>query len=180
MTAYMWLDGFMIDNDTLKNVAVFDGGDDLDECGLEINYVISDWYYTTNGEGWDWLFEYDAKARDLYIPIVTYVDETIPVISYRYRLYHFNGEEFVEKGDVPHKNLHQSLSDYVRFVCYFRAKDYIATEDEIHRERERFALRLKNCIEAYSLEEIPARMKSLDDTQSELTRFNYSNLYYYE
>ncbi|MCH5174532.1 MAG: hypothetical protein J1F40_01425 [Prevotellaceae bacterium] len=55
-----------------------------------------------------------------------------------------------------------------------------ATEDEIYKERERFALRLKNCIEAYSLEEIPARMKSLDDTQSELTRFNYSNLYYYE
>lgn len=55
-----------------------------------------------------------------------------------------------------------------------------ATEEEIYKERERFALRLKNCIEAYSLEEIPARMKSLDDTQSELTRFNYSNLYYYE
>ena len=128
---YMWLDGFMIDNDTLKNVAVFDGGDDLDECGLEINYVISDWYYTTNGEGWDWLFEYDAKARDLYIPIVTYVDETIPVISDRYRLYHFNGKEFVEKGDVPHKNLHQSLSDYVRLVCYFRTKDYIVRIDNI-------------------------------------------------
>ena len=55
-----------------------------------------------------------------------------------------------------------------------------AAEDEIYKERERFALRLKNCIEAYSLEEIPTRMKSLDDTQSELTRFNYSNLYYYE
>ena len=55
-----------------------------------------------------------------------------------------------------------------------------ATEEEIYKERERFALRLKNCIEAYSLEEISARMKSLDDTQSELTRFNYSNLYYYE
>ena len=55
-----------------------------------------------------------------------------------------------------------------------------ATEDEIYKERVRFTLRLKNCIEAYSLEEIPARMKSLDDTQSELTRFNYSNLYYYE
>ena len=55
-----------------------------------------------------------------------------------------------------------------------------ATEEEIYKERERFALRLKNCIKAYSFEEIPARMKSLDDTQSELTRFNYSNLYYYE
>ena len=55
-----------------------------------------------------------------------------------------------------------------------------ATEEEIYKERERFALRLKNCIEAYSFDEIPARMKSLDDTQSELTRFNYSNLYYYE
>ena len=55
-----------------------------------------------------------------------------------------------------------------------------AAKDEIYKERERFDLRLKNCIEAYSFEEIPARMKSLDDTQSELTKFNYSNLYYYE
>lgn len=55
-----------------------------------------------------------------------------------------------------------------------------STEDEIHRERERFAIRLKDCLQAYDMEEIPAQMKRLDDTQSELTKFNYSNLYYYE
>ena len=55
-----------------------------------------------------------------------------------------------------------------------------ATEDEIHRERERFALRLQDCIQTLGLEEIPAQMKHLDDIQSELTKFNYNNLYYYE
>ena len=65
---YRWMDAFIIDHDTLKNVSVYDAGDDLDECGLEINYSISDWYYATNGEGWDWLFEYDAQNRNLYIP----------------------------------------------------------------------------------------------------------------
>ena len=55
-----------------------------------------------------------------------------------------------------------------------------ATEDEIHRERERFTLHLKDCIQTLGLEEIPAQMKNLNDIQSELTKFNYSNLYYYE
>ena len=55
-----------------------------------------------------------------------------------------------------------------------------ATEEEIYRERERFAIRLKDCIQTLVLEEIPAQMKNLNDIQSELTKFNYSNLYYYE
>ena len=55
-----------------------------------------------------------------------------------------------------------------------------ATEEEIYKERERFALHLKDCIQTLGLEEIPAQMKHLDDIQSELTKFNYNNLYYYE
>ena len=42
---YMWMDAFMIDNDTLKNVSVYDAEDDLDECGLEINYSICKLFY---------------------------------------------------------------------------------------------------------------------------------------
>lgn len=55
-----------------------------------------------------------------------------------------------------------------------------ATKEEIDREMEKFAIRLKYCMETYGLEQIPQRMKELDDVQSVLTRFNYSNLYYYE
>lgn len=55
-----------------------------------------------------------------------------------------------------------------------------ATKEEIDREMEKFAIRLKYCMETYGLEQTPQRMKELDDVQSLLTRFNYSNLYYYE
>lgn len=55
-----------------------------------------------------------------------------------------------------------------------------ATKEEIDREMEKFAIRLKYCMETYGLEQTPLRMKELDDVQSVLTRFNYSNLYYYE
>lgn len=55
-----------------------------------------------------------------------------------------------------------------------------ATKDEIVEEMEKFTTRLKDCIETYGLEQTPLRMKELDDVQSELTKFNYGNLYYYE
>lgn len=55
-----------------------------------------------------------------------------------------------------------------------------ATKDEIDKEMEKFTIRLKDCIETYGLEQTPLRMKALDDVQSELTKFNYGNLFYYE
>lgn len=53
------------------------------------------------------------------------------------------------------------------------------TKEEIDEENVKFALRLKECVENYGLEEIPERMKCLDDVQSELTKFNYGNLFYH-
>lgn len=55
-----------------------------------------------------------------------------------------------------------------------------ATKEEIDKEMEKFTIRLKDCIETCGLEQTPFRMKEYDDVQSELTKFNYSNLYYYE
>lgn len=53
------------------------------------------------------------------------------------------------------------------------------TKEEIEEEMVKFALCLKECVENHSLEETPERMKNLDDVQSELTIFNYGNLFYY-
>ena len=137
---YMWMDAFVIDNDTLRNVSVLDCSDDLDECGLEINYLISDWYYRTNGEGWDWLFEYDADTRNLYVPQTMYEEEVSPpIISDRYRMYHFDGMGFVDKGEVPHKGLHKSLGDYNRLAKFFRTKNYIIRVDKMASGDYRYA-----------------------------------------
>ena len=58
--------------------------------------------------------------------------------------------------------------------------DISTTEEEVYRERVRFAARLRDCISQHGLRETPLRMRELDDVHSELTRFNYGNLYYYE
>lgn len=47
-------------------------------------------------------------------------------------------------------------------------------------EMERFTRRLNDCINRFGLAETAIRMRSLDDVKSELTIFNYNNLYYYE
>lgn len=138
---YIWMKAFMIDHDTLKNVSVYDAGDDLDECGLEINYSISDWFYATNGDGWDWLFEYDTDTRNLYIPLTIYEEIASPIISDRYMVYHFNGKEFIEKGESAHKGLHKSLVNYYRLASYFRTKNYLVRVDWLdHYDTLRFAL----------------------------------------
>lgn len=54
------------------------------------------------------------------------------------------------------------------------------TKEEIDLEMVKFTQRLRNCIERYGLKDTPMRMKELDDVKSELTTFNYSNLYYFE
>lgn len=54
------------------------------------------------------------------------------------------------------------------------------TKDDIDKEMEKFTIRMKDCIDTCGLEQTPLRMKELDDVQSELTKFNYGNLYYYE
>ena len=55
-----------------------------------------------------------------------------------------------------------------------------ATKEEIDMEMERFTRRLNDCINRFGLAETAIRMRSLDDVKSELTIFNYNNLYYYE
>ena len=136
---YMWMDAFVIDQDTLRNVSVLDCSDDLDECGLEINYLISDWYYKTNGEGWDWLFEYDTDTRNLYVPLTLYEDVSPPIISDRYKMYYFDGMEFADKGEAPHKGLHKSLCDYNRLARFFRTKNYIIRVDKMANGDYRYA-----------------------------------------
>lgn len=126
---YRWMDAFMIDHDTLKFVNVLDAGDDLEENRLVVDYHILNWYIATNGEGWDWLYEYDAIDRNLYAPLTVDINGTVSVLSDRYRVYHFDGKEFVDCGESAHKGLHESLGEYYRLACYFRTKNYLARVD---------------------------------------------------
>lgn len=54
------------------------------------------------------------------------------------------------------------------------------TNEELEEENQKFAERLHYCIRNYKLNEIPIRMLEMDDKKSQLTTFNYQNIYWYE
>lgn len=137
---YMGMEAFAIDPDTLRNVSVCDASDDLDECDMEAHYSITEWSSATNEEGEDWLFDYDTETKSLYVPITLCIDDdNIPIATDRYTLYIFDGMEFVDKGEVPHKGLHASLSSYRRLAKYFKTENYIVRVDEMDDGTYRYA-----------------------------------------
>lgn len=53
------------------------------------------------------------------------------------------------------------------------------TLEELQEENKKFASRLQYCIKRYRLNEVPQKMRELDDKKSQLTVFNYKNIYFY-
>lgn len=54
------------------------------------------------------------------------------------------------------------------------------TKEELDEENKKFAYRLRYCIQKYPFNEIPIKMLEMDDKRSQLTTFNYQNIYWYE
>lgn len=134
---YEWLEAYRIAGDSIKKVNVIDGGNEVDDNNkdFDINYSIPDWFFTTNGAGYDWIFEYDKETRNLYVPIV----EERCLLDH-YQVWHFNGDRFVCMGKQPHKDMHESVGAYNRLIRYFRTKDYIVRVDLLDSHELRFAL----------------------------------------
>lgn len=77
--------------------------------------------------------------------------------------------------------LHGLFSGMIISEMYEASKENVATtKEEIDREMIKFTTRLRDCIQRFGLKDTPMRMKELDDVKSELTQFNYNNLYYFE
>jgi len=71
-------------------------------------YYIPDWYFTTDGLGWDWVLSFDKETNTLYMP----EDDDIMVMSDRYDLYQFkNGKMRYIRNDAGYW-LHPSLHDF--------------------------------------------------------------------
>lgn len=135
---YAWLEAYRIVGDSIKEVNVTDGEDNIDNNDFHINYNIPNWYFTTNGAGYDWLFEYDTQTKRLYVPITE-----DGIIIDRYQVWQFNGEQFVYIDELPHKDLHKSLSTYNCLICYFTTKDYIVRVDSLDSKELRYASWMK-------------------------------------
>lgn len=129
-----WLEAYKIVGDMIKEVNVADGSEKIDNSEFDINYCIPNWCFTTNGAGYDWLFEYDKTTKKLYVPITEEQD-----ILDRYQVWQFNGEHFVCLGEKPHKDMHKSLSKYNRLIRYMTTKDYIIRVDSLDSDELGYA-----------------------------------------
>ena len=141
------LDAYAIKGDSLVEVAVLDGGPDVDFRSMpSVNYSVNDCGSTTGGEGFSWIYEYDEQKIDFYVPIVADVDLTQPpFLIDRYVLYHFDGKSFINMGEVPHRDLHPSLHQYYRLRCLFRTNDYTVRIDQMADSTLRYASWKADC-----------------------------------
>lgn len=132
-----WVEACRVSGDTLRQVSVADGESDAEQDDFRVSYSIPDWYFATNGEGYDWLFEYDPATRRLFVPLQ---DKHDPYrLTDRYRVWQFDGGRFVDKGEQPHKDLHPSVRAYCCVISYFTTKDYIVRVDSLDDRQLRYA-----------------------------------------
>lgn len=71
------------------------------------NYYIPDWYFTTDGLGWDWVMSFDKETGVLYVPA-----EGEMVMTDHYDLYRFKDGKMQCDGYGAGFWLHPSLHDF--------------------------------------------------------------------
>lgn len=130
-----WLRAYKIVGDTVQEVNVTDGGKNIVRNDFNVSYSIPDWYDATKGAGYDWILDYDAGTKSLYVPIT----DRWEIID-RYQVWRFNGERFDYVGERPHKGLHKSLGEYNRLVRWRTTKDYLVRIDSLDSHELRCAL----------------------------------------
>ena len=128
MDGFIWVNTYKIEGDHLYKIALSDDmeGDSI----FSVEYDMIDWYDAAGGFGQDWAFHYDEVKRDLYVP-QTKEYGFPPCITDRYRVYHFDGNQFVRQPNVrPHWGM-PLIMDYERLVKYFPTKDYTVRVDQL-------------------------------------------------
>lgn len=98
-------------------------------------YYIPDWYFTTDGLGWDWVLNFDKETNTLYIP----EDEGIMVMSDRYDLYQFkNGKMRYIRNDAGYW-LHPSLREFHYLAGIYQTESKIIRIDALIDHTYRYA-----------------------------------------
>lgn len=91
------------------------------------DYYIPDWYFTTDGLGWDWVLSFDKETNTLYMP----EDEDIMVMSDRYDLYQFkNGKMRYIRNDAGYW-LHPSLRDFHYLAGIYQTENKLIRIDRL-------------------------------------------------
>ncbi len=102
------------------------------DCG----YYIPDWYFTTDGLGWDWVLSVDKETNTLYIP--ERADNM--VMTDRYDLYQYsNGRMRYVRNDAGYW-LHPSLRDFQYLVGIYRTKSKLIRIDMLRDQTYRYSV----------------------------------------
>lgn len=98
-------------------------------------YYIPDWYFTTDGLGWDWVLSFDKETNTLYMP----EDEDMMVMSDRYDLYQFkNGKMRYIRNDAGYW-LHPSLREFHYLTGIYQTESKLIRIDALIDHTYRYA-----------------------------------------
>ncbi len=92
------------------------------------------WYERTDGAGFKWIYNYDATARTLYVPVV--VDNSI---TDRYNLYTLENGMYVYGGEDGGFWLHPTLRHFKNLEVMFATPQFMVRIDRLDDGSYRYA-----------------------------------------
>ena len=97
-------------------------------------YYIPDWYFTTDGLGWDWVMSFDGKTNTLYVP-----ESGDMEMSDRYDLYRYDDGKMRYIGNDAGYWLHPSLKDFKRLAGIYQTDTKLIRIDKLRDDTFRYA-----------------------------------------
>lgn len=97
-------------------------------------YYIPDWYFTTNGLGWDWVMSFDSANQTLYVP-----ERGDMEMTDRYELYKYHNGKMKYTGSDAGYWLHPSLHDFKRLCGIYQTETKLIRVDRLNDNSYRFA-----------------------------------------
>lgn len=101
---------------------------------LSCDYDIPDWYFTTDGLGWDWVMSFDDKSKTLYVP-----ERGDMVMTDRYDCFRFEYGKMKYIGTNAGFWLHPSLHDFKRLCGIYQTESKLIRVDQLNDGTYRMA-----------------------------------------
>ena len=108
--------------------------DGEESYSVDALYYIPDWYFTTNGLGWDWVMSFDSANLTLYVPESGDMEMTD-----RYELYKYHNGKMRYTGKGAGFWLHPSLHDFKRLCGIYQTETKLIRVDRLNDDSYRFA-----------------------------------------
>lgn len=105
-----------------------------EQLSVSADYYIPDWYFTTDGLGWNWVMSFDSKTNTLYVP-----ESGDMEMSDRYDLYRYYDGRMVYIGNDAGYWLHPSLKNFKRLAGIYQTDTKLIRIDRLKNDTFRYA-----------------------------------------